>query len=341
MKKHIVLLIFSFFTLSVFAQKNVSEYIELMKSSVIQSYAIDLNNDNRLDSIYLKFPASSKHPQFSYSDPGQFNILEIKLSGEESYVIGDSFDFLPKELLERTDNQINSKFIYISNTNKVSYLFLGGAEFGCCLEKLFIIKVDKSGVLEVLNSSFDLYEFDKIKDANQYSLIGLKNLSEGWGGYKTQFNFESLTYPKAYNLNDSLIYDKKRTIKYNQDLIAEYGNFLNFANPVFVNDELTNKRILIDFNEDERLSYQLEYDEMSRSRLKKSYFDKFDKRELRLMRNEVFASYGYIFSSLDLKSYFENKKWYKPKSKNVDKELTEIEKYNLELLLEVERRNAP
>ena len=56
------------------------------------------------------------------------------------------------------------------------------------------------------------------------------------------------------------------------------------------------------------------------------------KSELRLMRNEIFARYGYRFRSNDLKEWFEQKRWYHPSRNNVDSLLTEIDKENIRLI---------
>lgn len=59
-------------------------------------------------------------------------------------------------------------------------------------------------------------------------------------------------------------------------------------------------------------------------------------KELRLLRNEIFARHGYIFKSQDLQDYFAHNKWYKPDFKNVDSLLTEIDKSNIQLILNIE-----
>ena len=53
-------------------------------------------------------------------------------------------------------------------------------------------------------------------------------------------------------------------------------------------------------------------------------------RELRIMRNEIFARHGYIFDSKDMRKHFMSKNWYRPTSKNVI--LSDIEKYNVEFI---------
>lgn len=62
------------------------------------------------------------------------------------------------------------------------------------------------------------------------------------------------------------------------------------------------------------------------------------KKELRLMRNEIYARYGYIFKSQDLKMHFENFDGYRLFSKDVEAFLSEIEKYNVKLIQEYERK---
>ena len=57
-----------------------------------------------------------------------------------------------------------------------------------------------------------------------------------------------------------------------------------------------------------------------------------NKFELKIMRNEIFARYGYIFKTKDMKLYFESQSWYSPRYNDVTSFLTEIEKSNIELI---------
>jgi hypothetical protein len=56
------------------------------------------------------------------------------------------------------------------------------------------------------------------------------------------------------------------------------------------------------------------------------------KRELRFMRNEIFARYGYIFKSQDLKDHFLAQSWYQPLYNDVNHRLTRIEKENADYI---------
>ena len=60
--------------------------------------------------------------------------------------------------------------------------------------------------------------------------------------------------------------------------------------------------------------------------------------ELSIMRNEIYASHGYIFKSNKWRKYFKSKKWYKPEFENVDKIISPIEKENLKLIIKFEKQ---
>ncbi len=57
------------------------------------------------------------------------------------------------------------------------------------------------------------------------------------------------------------------------------------------------------------------------------------KAELRLMRNEIFAAYGYQFKSPALREYFSEMSWYSPLHDDVTDQLTDIERINAQWLL--------
>lgn len=70
--------------------------------------------------------------------------------------------------------------------------------------------------------------------------------------------------------------------------------------------------------------------------LTSSDFVNLNKYELKIMRNEIYARYGYIFKTEDMKAYFESQPWYTPKYNDVTFFLTEIEKRNIELIKQYE-----
>jgi hypothetical protein len=52
--------------------------------------------------------------------------------------------------------------------------------------------------------------------------------------------------------------------------------------------------------------------------------------DLRIMRNEIYARHGYIFTTKEMKQYFAQQSWYRPTSANVT--LSQIEQYNVNVI---------
>jgi hypothetical protein len=63
---------------------------------------------------------------------------------------------------------------------------------------------------------------------------------------------------------------------------------------------------------------------------------RYDAEELKLIRNEIYASHGYIFKTEPLKTYFAKKAWYLALAANVDEMLTDIERQNIKVILKAE-----
>ena len=71
-------------------------------------------------------------------------------------------------------------------------------------------------------------------------------------------------------------------------------------------------------------------------------------RQLDLMRNEIYARHGWIFSRQDLRQYFESQPWYRPKGTLANRdaanylanaEMSALEKRNVQIIQESEKRN--
>ncbi len=63
-------------------------------------------------------------------------------------------------------------------------------------------------------------------------------------------------------------------------------------------------------------------------------------KDLDIMRNEIFAVHGYIFSNPDYQEYFKSKEWYKPLYENVEDKLSDIEKSNIRFLKKMTKKMA-
>lgn len=74
------------------------------------------------------------------------------------------------------------------------------------------------------------------------------------------------------------------------------------------------------------------------SKLTDSDLTDMSKALLRRMRNAVYARHGRIFNSYDLQRFFGYETWYKPNPNYSDDMLTEIDKYNIELIQKYEAK---
>ena len=59
---------------------------------------------------------------------------------------------------------------------------------------------------------------------------------------------------------------------------------------------------------------------------------KYDKKSLRIMRNEILARHGYRFESKDLQDYFGKQSWYQPAASNDQIKLSLLEQLNIDLI---------
>ncbi|RKR14233.1 YARHG domain-containing protein [Maribacter vaceletii] len=79
------------------------------------------------------------------------------------------------------------------------------------------------------------------------------------------------------------------------------------------------------------------YGETSYRKLTKDELKKINTQELIIMRNEIYARYGYIFiKNGKMDKYFKKQNWYRAEHKEVSVFLTEIECYNIKLIKELE-----
>ncbi len=136
------------------------------------------------------------------------------------------------------------------------------------------------------------------------------------GGFTCEMHFidnkflEILEY-QSKNVND--IYKVTGEIQHNYYFINQNG--YRMIVPEYSGDRLFPNATTRILNENELFLYSVE--------------------QLDIMRNEIFADYGYKFKIEKWKKYFESKKWYVPRHEDVNEFLSEIEKYNIDLILKV------
>lgn len=83
--------------------------------------------------------------------------------------------------------------------------------------------------------------------------------------------------------------------------------------------------------------YQGDYPQTSSRLLSIEELKNLNAFTLKIMRNEVYARYGYIFlEGSEMETYFKKTKWYRPHYKEVSNFLTEIELRNIQTIQRIE-----
>ena len=77
---------------------------------------------------------------------------------------------------------------------------------------------------------------------------------------------------------------------------------------------------------------------LMKKRIRRNQVAGLTKAELRILRNTIFAQYGYRFKSKDLQAHFKRFSWYRPRKVNLGRALTATDKFNLGLLKKAEAR---
>jgi len=83
--------------------------------------------------------------------------------------------------------------------------------------------------------------------------------------------------------------------------------------------------------------YNGKYPQTSKRLLSKDELIEMTKHDLKIMRNEIFARYGYQFQAGgEMDNYFKKQNWYSGQHDNVNDFLTELEKENIKLIQQIE-----
>ena len=83
--------------------------------------------------------------------------------------------------------------------------------------------------------------------------------------------------------------------------------------------------------------YPGEYPQASERRLTHADVCYLSKWELKIMRNEILARYGYIFKTAAMREYFSKQDWYEGRYEDVNAMLTSLEWKNIELIKQYEK----
>lgn len=137
-------------------------------------------------------------------------------------------------------------------------------------------------------------------------------------GYKKT---DALTMQKLYRINDEGLIE---------ELISK--RFFAFTKYIKIDETYFQGCFCKEYNESDNMLNQFNGEGSL------ILWNHLDEEQLDLMRNEIFAEYGYKFKTKKWQDYFSNQYWYKATHDNVDEFLTEIDKHNIDVILKAKEK---
>ena len=270
----------------------------------LKSITYGYDNDNKLIKKIVSYDGATENTIDFISD--EFgNIIEETLITNSGNTIKTSYKF------DKNNNLIVETGVgYIINyeyNDKGDITLLKKIWEGDPLPTTRIYKYDSKGMLikEIVNSGGAPSEISYYYDNNN-NLIKINNKELG---YVANYQYDA------------------------------YGNWIKEIKKIYDDTYITERKIEY-YSDDEDASNTQQnlrngkYQYASERVLTSDEIANIDKYELKLIKNEIFARYGYIFKTAEMKAYFESQPWYQPKHDDVTTFLSEIEKTNIKLINE-------
>ncbi|MEO1258998.1 MAG: YARHG domain-containing protein [Bacteroidota bacterium] len=297
---------------------------------LVHSAVVDIDRDGAGEKILFYLADSSASDRNGFD---QFCII----SGTDTVWAENVHQdiWVKKQALYQQADQAIINRIGIFYENKKVYLWLTGPEKKCCQNITSVYEWNKKSLTPLFDHAFEIHGIETINGDRHAA--GIKYMSDVYGDDEADYYFVSF-YPFEY-------YDLTDDFKPNENLIHEKNiiykkveKAVDIYDAVVVHLKDTKEVFVISRALEASLSAR-QYGMLSLKRFDREYFQKYDKTELRIMRNELFAYHGYDFNSPDLKLHFSAKEWYQPTtipSEEIYFELSDIEKFNIDLMYEVE-----
>lgn len=311
----------------IFNDGSTSEFIPKMDlANILRLWPYDITSKkiSLLTNTYEVFSGLT----LTYVTPSYVNKLEIlPIQRLDIYIENESFAEAVIENTLKVDKVAES----YTNHSIISDFYEYGAEVrDYSINQKYITVTDKNN--NVLNSQLLYSENERFLDCKEsgYRFINY-NLIEAFIPTSSELPFYKSYLGYHYFSIDSL--GKIKELK--DDRVFDFTKYVKIDETYFkgcystniTNDELDS---LI---ENQELGEDFPYYEAG-----SWIYTYINIEALDIMRNEIFASHGYKFTSTKWQKYFSNKPWYVPKFENVDDKLSDIERHNIKTILEIKRK---
>lgn len=269
-------------------------------------------------------------------EPNEFTKFCI-VNGNDTLCIDNiNFGIVKKGLYSVSDIELDDRVGILHDNNKTFIWFTGyafGSSYG------FTTIAEYTG--KSLNLLKDkMFKFERLEEiGGKRYFVGSGFRGETWGDWDGDYYFATFKPKEFLSVSENFQNERNLSISDTKSRFKFIETEIDVFNAELVVCNLSKENFLVSINKSKELQDRA-YGIISLTKLTEDYFKKFSKSELRIIRNELFAYHGYKFKSEDLFKHFSKKSWYNPSSisaEEISDELTDIEKYNIELIRKLEK----
>lgn len=297
--------------------------------SLFQSYSRDMkfirdfDNDKINDYLILRRNKVKEN----------FDRVEISLSrhGKYEFNVNTGIEYL-REIREVTQSENDWEemtFDYFCGLKKngVQYLFFSETNSDSVLGVKTFLRIDSLECNIVFSKPFEISKI--LAKDNSVTVIGrneIQNCKRDTIIDNRKYSICEYNPFLCYKLSKKDLIDYEMTVPYN---LNHYVGWAVSERRKVIKDKSTQKEKFL-------FETYRKYPETSLKYLSKKDLLAYTKEELRFIRNEIFADYGYVFSTDLLDWHFSQFDWYVKEDKDVNKDLSCIEKENIRLIKSIE-----
>lgn len=319
MKKCLLLISFIFlFSYSNLFGIEINKYIEKIESSdtfASYPYKINLKNYKEVDGITF----------FTYVDNSNF--IQTKVLENLIFYFNDNqiHEILSYEIPENTDSNLYKQIKYVSKLGNTT--FLADFDYDYCMEYFYFNEVD-------LNCGINFGELNE-----DYAFLIDGNYCSHTDIFYNK-KYKDIIYEYFWKGYDFCIINGKRGIRikvYNSKNDYVFFYWSKDKCKYILDESLVNDQLKGAYCPSDYFAYNgLKFSKLN-SKLNDEDLKDLDKAQLRLFRNAIYARHGRTFKSEDLQSLWECYNWYEKNPNYSDDLLTEVDKYNIELIQKYEK----
>ena len=275
----------------------------------------------------------------------------VSLIKEHSYmqnlqtILISSYAKTRYELINSRFEDYNYKYIeLIENTSA----FLADATFDGCTDIIWLKDFSAYPGFEIIKLDYDLKNkyLTFLSPDSFYCLGANPRITGSYYLFLNDFKFciiNGRRGVRAYSIGKVFQKKNKPSSYYslmNEDRDSHYFFFYWDKNEqrYILDETVTDNQLKNAYCPEDYFAYNgLKFSKLD-SKLTEEDLKELDKAQLRLMRNAVYARHGRTFKSVDLQSLWECYTWYKKNPNYSDSLLTDIDKYNIELVQKYESK---